>query len=880
MKWRRQKHKELDEEIRAHLEMVKRDRMARGESAEVAEAAARRELGNRTLVKEITREVWRWNSLERLGQDLRYALRMMRRGPGFTAIAVLSLALGIGANTAIFSLIDTVMLRLLPVEQPERLVELLAKYPGQGRDNAFSWQGYEYMRDHTQVLSGLIADCPNYAHFHVRVEGSAWENVDGDLVSGNFFSTLGIKPVMGRMIVPKDDRMGASRDVAVVSWSYWNSRFHGDPAVVGKRILVEDRTLTVIGVAPRAFFGLQTGTKQDVWLPLGIEPTIRRGNSYTRSPAYMWLNLVGRLKPGKSIEQARTEMRVLYRTTIEDETKTNDDPSRPKWTIEVEPAGMGLSRLRDLFKKPLLFLMSVVGLLLLIACTNVASMLLARGAAREREMALRVSLGAGRFRLVRQMLTESLLLSAMGSALGVVLAYFGTAALVKLIANGQMRIELNVRPDAEVLLFATGIALLTGVLFGFAPALRAQHAAPISSLRTAGKSGETRFPRLFGKSLVAIQVALSVVLLSGASLFIRHLSDLEHIDLGFHRDHLVLMELDTFASGYKGEKLSRAYQELLKRLESIPGVRSAAICAASPIQGIGANRAATVEGYRDRPGERRLLWENWVGPRYFVSLGTPLLAGRDFTFDDRGRARVAIVNQTMARHYFGDGSPVGRHVTFDGDKQPYEIVGMVGDAKYSDIRGRLLPTIYLHSFQDGPQSQFAIRTSVNPSAVVGELRRAVRETLKTIEVKRLTTMEDQVDASIVPERLIAILSGLFGGLGSLLAAVGLYGLLAYTVARRVNEIGVRMALGATRWDVIRMVLRDGLGMVCTGLAVGVPMVFWSRRFAAGLIEGLTVNTSVPIVFGALAMLAIALVAAYVPARRAAGVDPMEALRHE
>jgi predicted permease len=350
--------------------------------------------------------------------------------------------------------------------------------------------------------------------------------------------------------------------------------------------------------------------------------------------------------------------------------------------------------------------------------------------------------------------------------------------------------------------------------------------------------------------------------------------------LGFYRDHLLVVVLDPVGSGYDDARISRGYQELLERLDVTPGVRSASICRASPIQGASAAGSATVEGYHDKAGESRITWENWVAPRYFETLGTPLLAGREFTFRDIGAPRVAIVNQTMARHYFGNANPIGRHVVFDGNDLKYEIVGLVADSKYRDIRDEIHPTIYLHTFQEGPHSRFLIRTSINPASVIPELRRVVRESLKTVRVSSVTTMDEQIDASIVPERLVAMLSELFGALGSVLAAIGLYGLLAYTVARRINEIGIRMALGATRKNVIQMVLMDAMGMVCVGLAVGIPIVFWSRRFAVNLIEGLTVNTSAPIVFGAMAMLAIALLAAYIPARRAALVDPMEALRHE
>ena len=810
-------------------------------------------------------------------QDVRYALRQLRKNPGFTAVAVLTLALGIGANTAIFSLVNTLMLRMLPVREPGQLVELLHRYPGEPHFNGFSSQAYQLMRDHNHVFDGLTA--ASYQPFHVRGEGLEPQTVQGGYVGGNFFPVLGVKPTIGRLIGSEDDRTGDPSAVAVVSWSYWKSRFNLDPAILGKQIVVEDVPVMVVGVAPRTFSGMQVESRQDVWLPLALQSTMVRSGLGWGS---LWL--VGRLNPGVSINQALAETAMLYESTLDEQARVTNNPFIRKMKLEMEPAGVGLSQLREEWAKPLLLLLAVVGLLLLLACTNLASMLLARGATREHEMALRLSLGAGHLRLARQVLTESLLLSAVGSLLGVYVAYFGAGVLAKIIVAERRPgppLEFHVRTDMHVLLFTAAITLLTILLSGLVPALRAMRTAPASSLRQAGSTTETRPRRLFGKALVAAQVALSVVLLSAAGLFVRHLLDLRHLDLGFHPDHVLLVTLDPEHSGYSDERLSLAYHELLERLEAIPGVRSATICAPSPISGAGANRGVTVEGYQATPGEIRNVMESWIAPKYFATLGTPLLMGRDFSFQDKGGARVAIINQTMARYYFGNNDPLGKHVIFDGDSQQYEIVGVAGDAKYLEIREATLRTIYLNMFQENSVgSQFALRTSVDSEAVTPDVRRKVRELLKTVSVKSVTTLTGQVDGSIVPERLIATLSLWFGVLGALLAAIGLYGLLAYTVARRINEIGIRMALGATRSDATRMVLGDALGMVCMGLAVGAPIAFWSETFAASLIPDLQTKGVVPITSGAVAMIAIALLAAYVPARRAAGVDPMEALRYE
>lgn len=861
---RRRRDAELDEEIRSHLAMATRDRIERGEDPRTAELAARREFGNQALVQEITREMWGWGWLERLWQDVRYALRGMRRSPGFTAVAVLSLALGIGANTAIFSLVNTILLRALPVERPGELVELLQKFPDQARMNGWwSWQSYENFRDHSHCFSALTGMARDNL-LSVRTEGADSEIVIGEHVAGNYFPVLGLKPALGRLIGPED----LPATVAVVSWPYWKTQFHLDPAILGQRIVAGGKSVTIVGVTPREFFGVEVGSRTDVWLPRAPETN---------------LNLFGRRKPGVTLQQMRAELAVLYRFTMEEQARTWNNPAAWQGRVEVEPAAAGLTRVRDHFAKPLTLLMAVVGLLLLIACVNLASMLLARAAGRQREMAVRVGLGAGRLRLVRQLLTESLLLSLAGTLLGAVLAWIGTGVLVRIIASGREheRFVLQVQPDLRVLAFTAGIALLTGLLFGLAPAWYSFQTVPAFALRQTGTGGETRLRRLFGRSLVTAQVTLSVLLLSAAGLFVGYLSHLETRDLGFQRDHVLLVTLDPARGGYQREQLSRPYQELLARLKSIPGVRFATISAMTPIQGLGAGSLVTVEGHREPPGDRRRVGLNWVAPDYFATLGTPLLAGHDFRFEDEGRPRVVIVNRAMARYYFGGANPIGKRIWRDGDTKPYEIVGVVGDANYSEVRETPGRGMYFNMFQDGRMySQFALRTSVDPAAVTGDVRRAVRDVLKTVPVSRTITLADQVEASIVPERLTATLSGLFGGLGSLIAAIGIYGLLAYTVARRTGEIGVRIALGATQRAMSRMVLREALVMLCGGVAAGVPIAYWGRRFAASLLPDLPVDSALPLAFGVLMMIALALLAAYVPARRAACVDPMVALRHE
>jgi predicted permease len=872
---------DLREELRVHAEMAAESAARAGEPAEAAARAAAIRHGRVTQALEAQRDQRGLPWIADLGGDARYALRGFVRNPAFSGVVILSLAIGIGANTALFSLINALMLRSLPVRAPEQLVYLLSHYPGEPRNPGLSWRDYEQFRDQNHVFSDFVGtSIGRDANFEVIAAGSGPETVRGEYVVGAFFPALGIRPAIGRLISDEDDRLGAADvNVAVISWSYWQRHFDRDPSVLGRQITVNGVSASIVGVTPRAFTGLVSELKTDVWVPTAMSPSRRTGG--------LGLVVIGRLKPGVSIEQARAEVAVFNQSRIEAIARRSGDSKWLQATMDVEPAGAGISMLRDSVSRPLFALIAGAGVLLLLACTNIASLLLARGASRQREIALRVSLGAGRFRLVRQVLTESLLLATAGSAIGLYLAHFGAGGLVRVFGAiaGQESLQVDVTPDRMVLFFTLAIGLGTGLLFGLVPAWQAFSLAPASSLREGRGAGETTSRRLVGKSLVVAQVALSAMLLSTGGLFAQHLSNLRNVGLGFDRDSVLLVSLDPRGSRLSAAQLTGRYRDLLDRFGAIPGVRSVTLSRVTPMTGGGPLRAGwqrlgRVEGFQEGPDHRQYLSLNAVAPGYFETLGTPVLAGREFAFQDAGRPRVAIVNQAMARRYFADRSPLGQHVSFDDDSHAYEIVGVVADAKV-DLHDAVPATVYLHAFQDGQiGSQFILRTDVAPLSVAGPVRRAVQDVVNSVSVQKVATLAEQMDESLVLERTIATLSGLFGALGVMLAAMGLFGLLAYTVARRTNEIGVRMVLGATERDVMRMVLKGALAMVAVGLALGAPAAFWSTRLAAAMVENLPVASPFPIAFALLTLTAVALVTAYVPARRAARVRPVEALRHE
>jgi predicted permease len=811
--------------------------------------------------------------IDHIGQDVRYGVRTLRRAPIFVTLAIATLVLALGANTAIFSVVDPLLFRDLPVRDPGSLVQLTWRYPGDPPLNSFDLESYEHFRDRNTVFQDIVGRAPLVTR---PTAGAA--PIDAEVVTGNFFHVLGVRPELGRLLSVSDD---APKDVptAVVSWRYWQYRFTGEPRALGAAVQIDDPRLPgpvhaiVVGVAERRFSGVTAGRGPDVWLSMGAIPATLRSRAA--------LGLMARLKPGAAIEQARTEMRVL------DEPRINARAERdPQWrhvAIDVTSARAGLSTpLIDQFAGALSILMAIAGMLLLLACANLSSMFLARGAARQHEMAVRVLLGAGRLRIVRQLLTESLLLSAAGGVVGVLGAPVAAGLLLRFVTAGTRSPgpipQPEVALDMRVLIFAAGATLAAALLCGLAPSIAAFRSPPMATLRAGGSGIPPRSRRVFGSGLVAAQVALSLSLITVGAMCLAHLAGLRDRSLGFDRRSVLLVSLAPTPAGREPARIPA--EETMARLRAIPRVRSVAASGMTPMSGAAGSRFVRVERYEEPRGDRRRLAVNTVTPGYFATYDTPIVAGRDFRDADGSHPRRVIVNAAMARQYFADRDPIGQRLWFDDDQDPFEIVGVAGDAKYQDARVAPPPTVYIYTSAFTRSAVWSLRTAGDPMVVADEARRVLAEAFGAAAVGRVTTLEEQVDASIAPERGIATLSGCLAAAGALLAAIGLYGLLAHAVGRRTREIGIRMALGATRGIVLRTVVLEAFRVVAVGVLVGAPLAFWGQHLAAAMIEHLSPAGLAPLFMATAAITAVALVAAYVPARRAACVSPVIALRLE
>jgi predicted permease len=902
---------ELDEEVQSHLHMAAQERIEQGETAEQARTSAIREFGNVGLVKEVTRDMWGWRWLETLLQDLRYGLRQLRRSPGLTTVIVLSLALGIGANTTVFTLTDAVMIKMLPVKNPHQLI--LLGWVSQGKSFDISTTGYglpdsqgregrmsfayplvQQLRAQGNAFSSVFGFVPmgfGKESVSLSVDGQT-TIVDGAMVTGEYFSGLGVIPATGRLITNADVNQSAPR-VAVISYSFWTGRFGRAPSVPGKAVFINGVPFTVVGVTPQEFFGVQPGVSPDVWVPLVREERlVPWGNSpvatqmWTR-PDWWWVMIMARLKPGVSEQEALAAANGPFLQSAMAAAKKGLKLTEAPQLVCV-PASRGLDMMRNWISRPLWLLTVVVGLVLLIACANIATLLLAHAAARQREIGVRLALGASRWRLVRQLLTESVSVSAVGGFLGLLVAQWGSRPLLVLMAGDTTSLDLGRHADLPVLGFCAGVSVLTGILFGLAPAIRATQADATPNLKKSGSGFAMMGSRFsLGNALVIVQVALSLVLLVGAGLLVRTLFNLDNQNLGFNRQSLLLFAIDPTKSGYEGRRVLSLCDTLRERLQAVPGVRAVTSSELALLTGWMNNSPIGIEGSQPKSVQETSVEWDAVGPDFFETMGIRVLLGRSIDRRDTSDSpKVAVINEALARHYFSDGNPIGRQFSFSDKFDPtnaYEIVGVVENAKYESLRTDpqmlYVPMAQQKNAYPG-RTYFEVRTAGDPRAFIPTIRSAVREIDRSLGLEDVKTQTQQIEEDLTQERMFAELCSFFGLLALGLASVGLYGLMAYSVTQRTNEIGIRMALGAQRKQVLYMVLRKSVALVAVGAAVGLAAALAATRLIVSELYGLKPTDPLTLGLATCFMLAVAALAAYVPARRATKVDPMVALRYE
>ena len=873
---------DLDAELREYLEMAVEEKIRNGLSPRDARRAARVEMGSSAAVKDRVRDVGWESILETIWQDVRYAVRGLRKAPGFTVVAALTLGLGIGATTAIFSLLEAVILRPLPVKNPEELVLVRAGglYPV-----------FRAFQQHTDVFVDVFATSGIDA-LDVEIQSGVRERTQVSLVSGAYFSTLGVTASTGRVFTTVDDVTPGAHPIAVASDGYWRRRFGRDAATLGRVIRINGTPITIVGIAPRSFFGEQVGVAPDLWVPLTMYGHIVPGRNLLQSPGTSWLRFIGRARRGVTTSGPHPGLSQTFRqvVTAVHGPKAPEDVRRDtaRATVSLEPAGKGLSDLREQFGRPLQLLMGAVVLVLLIACANLANLLLSRAAARRREIDLRRALGMSRGRLVQQLLTESLVLAAMGGALGLGFAWLGREALLRLISADGSRVAVAVATDGRVLAFVAAVATATAILFGLAPAWHSIRPSVAASLTVRGVTGGPSRQRL-NALLVVAQVAVSMVLLMGAGLFLRTIANLRGVDLGFTPDRLLILDVNPQAAGYRDDRAVALNRTLLDGLKAVPGVTSVSLSQNGALMGRDSStNVMRPVGFAAGPdGFPRLQWDI-VGPAYFSTIGIRIVSGRDFTERDAAGAPLVIaINEAMARLFFAGDNPIGRRLVWGDDgQQALEIVAVTRDVRNRSPRLDPQPRFYLPYLQLSAirptwtlaSTRFLVRTDADPAGVAPLLRALIPATDRRLSVTRLEIGQDLVSRTLLQERMIATLLVAFGVLAAGLACLGVYGVIAYHVAQRTNEIAIRMTLGARRGQVLRATLQRGLIWIAAGVAIGIPLALSVSRAAQGLLFGLSTTDPATLIGAAGIMFAMGLLAGYLPAWRASRVDPLRSLR--